>query len=217
MYKDKRLIGAIAINFLIVILEIIAIIGGALHLKEYGFKMFYFYTQDSNLILMISCLIMAIFQLRIITNKSNEIPAGLQRLKFIATSVVTLTFLIVVFVLIPLAGWDSLLDKLFLKAKLYHHFLCPLLAFFSFVCLEKNPKLKIKDTVYALIPTVVYALILTILNILKIVEGPYPFFKVYEQSVFISCIWFITILTVAYGICVMVFFLNGISKRRGSK
>ncbi len=214
MNKDKRLIVSIILNFLIVILEIIAsIIGGVLHLKEYGFKIFYFYTQDSNIFLMISCLIMAIFELRIITHKSNEIPVWVERLKFIATSLVTLTFLIVVFVLIPLAGWDSLVDKLFLGSKLYHHFLCPILAFFSFVCLEKKLKLKFKDTVYALIPTVVYALILTILNILKVVEGPYPFFKVYEQGVFVSCMWFITILAVAYAICVMVFSFNSIVKR----
>ncbi len=167
--------------------------------------------------LMIVCLIAGIFQLRILTGKANEMPLRIQRLKYMATSAVSLTFLVVVFILIPLAGWDSAVDKLFVEAKLYHHFLCPLLAFFSFIFFEKNPKLRFKDTAYALIPTVIYAVVLTLLNIFKVVEGPYPYFKVYEQSVFMSCVWFVAILGIAYGICVGVFFLNRISKIRSEK
>ncbi len=218
MIKDKRLAFSMIINFSIVILEITAsIIGGVLHLKDYGFKMFYFYTQDSNMFLMIVCLIVGIFQLRILTSKTKEIPLWVQRLKYMATSAVSLTFLVVVFVLIPLAGWDSAVDKLFMEAKLYHHFLCPLLAFLSFVIFEKTPKLKFKDTAYTIVPTVIYAVVLTLLNVFKVVEGPYPYLKVYEQSIFMSCVWFVTILSIAYGICVGVFFLNRINQQRSVK
>ena len=136
-----------------------------------------------------------------------------QRVKYMATCAIALTFLVVIFVLIPLAGLNSAVDKLFTEAKLYHHFLCPLIACLSFVILEKQPELRFKDTLYALIPTAVYAVIMTILNILRAVEGPYPFFKVYEQSVFISCVWFVVILGAAYGIAVGVYFLNKVKKR----
>ena len=120
--------------------------------------------------------------------KWEKTPLWVQRVKYMATCTVSLTFIVVIFVLIPLAGFDSAVDKLFAEAKLYHHFLCPLVACLSFVTLEKEPELQFKDTLYALIPTAVYAVIMTVLNILRIVEGPYPCFKVYEQSVFMSCV-----------------------------
>lgn len=209
--EKRKIITAFILNICIILMEIAAsIIGGILHLKEYGFKIFFFYTQDSNLFLFVACSIMAIYQAKMIFRKTKNIPLWVQRVKYMATCAVSLTFLVVLFVLIPLAGLSSAIDKLFMEAKLYHHFLCPLIAFISFIFFEKQPSLQFKDTIYAFVPTLIYAVIMTILNILKIAEGPYPFFKVYEQSVFMSCLWFVVILAIAYGIGVGVFYLNKI-------
>ncbi len=131
---------------------------------------------------------MAVIQTEMLWGKWEKTPLWVQRVKYMATCTVSLPFIVVIFVLIPLAGFDSAVDKLFAEAKLYHHFLCPLVACLSFVTLEKETELQFKDTLYALIPTAVYAVIMTVLNILRIVEGPYPCFKVYEQSVFMSCV-----------------------------
>ena len=215
--KTKTIV-AFAVNICIAVMEIIAsIIGGVLHLKDYGLKIFFFYTQDSNLFLFVACVIMAVIQAQMLWGKRKEVPLWAQRVKYMATCAVSLTFLVVIFVLIPLAGLNSAVDKLFMEAKLYHHFLCPLIACLSFVILEKQPELQFKDTLYALIPTAVYAVIMTILNILRVVEGPYPYFKVYEQSVFMSCVWFVVILGAAYGIAVGVYFLDKIKKKGANR
>lgn len=211
--KTKTIV-AFAVNICIAIMEIIAsVTGGVLHLKDYGLKIFFFYTQDSNLFLFVACVIMAVIQAQMLWGKRKEIPLRAQKVKYMATCAVLLTFLVVIFVLIPFAGLNSAVDKLFTEAKLYHHFLCPLIAFLSFVILEKQPELQFKDTFYALIPTAVYAVIMTILNIVRVVEGPYPFFKVYEQSAFMSCVWFMVMLGAAYGITVGVYFLNKTKKK----
>lgn len=214
--QRTKTIVAFVVNISVAIMEIVAsIIGGILHLKDYGLKIFFFYTQDSNLFLLLACVIMAVIQTEMLWGKWEKTPLWVQRVKYMATCTVSLTFIVVIFVLIPLAGFDSAVDKLFTEVKLYHHFLCPLVACLSFVTLEKEPELQFKDTLYALIPTAVYAVIMTVLNILRIVEGPYPCFKVYEQSVFMSCVWFVVILGTAYGIAVGVFYLNKI-KRKGA-
>ena len=56
----------------------------------------------------------------------------------------------------------------------------------------------------ALLPTLVYALVLVILNLAKLVDGPYPFLKVYQQPVYMSCIWVLAILGGAYLIAALL-------------
>ena len=46
----------------------------------------------------------------------------------------------------------------------------------------------------AWIPTVIYAVVVVILNILKLLEGPYPFLYVYKQPWYISLVWAVGIV-----------------------
>ena len=57
--------------------------------------------------------------------------------------------------------------------------------------LIKKSNFNIKDVLVSDIPTLIYGGILIILNILRIVDGPYPFLQVYKNSVIESTIWFI--------------------------
>ena len=79
------------------------------------------------------------------------------------------------------------------------HVLCPIIALISFLLFEENSlENTLKNNLRALYFTVIYALILISLNILKIVVGPYPFLKVYEQSVFVSVFWILGIFIGAF-------------------
>jgi len=49
-----------------------------------------------------------------------------------------------------------------------------------------------------LIPTIIYAIISIILNILKVMDGPYLFLHVYNQPIYASVLWIIGILGGAY-------------------
>lgn len=200
-FHRKRLIAAMTINILIVLMEVVSMIMGfILRWDEYKFKALLFYTQDSNLFAMIACGVMAISQAKCLRGKRDVPSKAAQRMKYMAACALSLTFLVVLFVLIPLAGWSSFADKLFADTKLYHHLLCPVLSAVSFLWLEDYRDLTAKDAGFALIPTACYAVILTVLNILRVVDGPYPYLRVYNQPIYMSVIWSFIILGSAYAI-----------------
>ncbi len=205
----KRLVFACAVNLAIVLMEIVsAIMGFALRWNDYHLKALLFYTQDSNLFALVACGAMAYAQLQCLQGKRSAPSKVVQRMKYMAACALSLTFLVVLFVLVPLAGWQSITDKLFADTKLYHHFLCPLLTAGSFILLEDYSSLTKKDAGFATIPTVCYAIILTILNILQIADGPYPYLRVYEQPVWASVLWRAVILGSAYGIAKTLLWMN---------
>ena len=183
---------AIIINLSIVIMEIIAF---AICYQKDGLSCFQYYTQDSNLFLMVTSFIFLIYETINLKNK-EEIPHWVSILKYSATTCVTTTFLVVVTVLAPIMGGYKamMLDG----TMLYHHLICPILAFVSFIFLENHKIGGSKDALIAMIFTVVYGIIAVALNIFKIMNGPYPFLRVYEQSLLMSIMWVILMNGSAY-------------------
>ena len=118
----------------------------------------------------------------------------IELIKYSATLSVTLTFLMVLLVLMPLGDFNYqfyLIDD----GAFFRHILCPLLAIISFLFFE-NTSLEnsLKNNLRAVYFTIIYTVIMAILNILRIIVGPYPFLEVYNQSVLMSVIWIIVIL-----------------------
>lgn len=186
----------IAINLLIIILEIIGFI---LVFNELGIASLEYYTEDSNLLLLISSSIFLMFLLR-----NKELPSWFKSLRFAAIVSTTLTLIIVLTVL----SWTTdlgLYHLLFGGSMLYHHTLCPVLAIFAFL-IEKYDDLNV---IHGLYFTMIYAIIMIALNILKIVEGPYPFLLIYNQPVIHSVIWTIVILAITYAIALILKKVNG--------
>ncbi|MBE6494962.1 MAG: hypothetical protein E7Z78_00815 [Methanobrevibacter thaueri] len=186
----------IAINLLIIILEII---GFLLVFNELGIASLEYYTEDSNLLLLISSSIFLILLL-----KNEEPPSWFKSLRFAAIVSTTLTLIIVLTVL----SWTTdlgLHHLLFGGSMLYHHTLCPVLAIFAF-SIEKYDKL---NAIHGLCFTIIYAIIMIVLNILKIVEGPYPFLLVYNQPVIHSIMWTVVILAITYAIALILKKVNG--------
>ena len=77
------------------------------------------------------------------------------------------------------------------------HIICPVLAAVSFFALEGWAPFPKRDIVKALIPTLAYALVAVILNILRVIEDPYPFLMVYAQPWYMSVLWCVVILGIA--------------------
>ena len=176
----------ILINILIIILEITGFI---LLVKEEGFIDISYYTEDSNIILLFSSILILIYLIQ-----DKELPSWLKSFRFLAVVSVTTTFIIVLTVL----SWSTdqgLYHLLFFNHLLYLHTLCPLLAIMSFIFIEKYDDLNVIHGIYF---TIFYAVVLIILNILKIVDGPYPFLRVYDQSILESVVWIIVIVGVSY-------------------
>ena len=89
-----------------------------------------------------------------------------------------------------------------------------LAAIFSFVLLERSPRLPRSTVKWALLPTVLYGGIILWLNIQRVVDGPYPFMKVYDQSVQASVLWCIAILLMNYFYAWLLWKLNGGKKEK---
>ena len=198
-HKNSRLYYSFIINILIIIMDLFAFL---VCYKESGFACFEYYTQDSNLFLMFTSLLYVISLL--ICDK--KIPHFVSLLKYAATTSVVITFLTVVTILAPVMGGYKamLLDG----TMLIHHLICPIFAFVTFVFFEKHNLNGLKDALISMIFTCLYGIIAVTLNVLKIMDGPYPFLKVYDQTILISIFWLILMMGSSYLITVLIGNLN---------
>ena len=187
MKKEVRL--SFILNALIVILEIAGIIISYKVMNRLSIE---YYTIDSNILALCSSLIYCIY---IFLNK--KIPKWLSMFKYITTIGLSVTFIVVLFILLPMAGYN--LYAMFVSDSLiFHHLLCPLIGIITFIYFDKLNDYTFKDSFYGLIFTAIYSIVLIILNIKNIVDGPYPFLRVKYQSVSTSIVWFIVIYLIAY-------------------
>lgn len=195
-YEEKnqatriRLILNLIINLTIVVMELIAI---NISFKKQGLTLFQYYTEDSNILALVACLLCSIYLIRNIITGNYEIPKWVAILKYMAVCCLTVTFIVVILVLAPMQGSGGYQVLLFSGSLLYQHFLCPVLALAGFLLLDMAPLNK-QDIRFAIVPTIVYAIVSILLNIIKVLDGPYPFLQVYEQPVWMSILWFIVIL-----------------------
>ena len=139
--------------------------------------------------------------------RNKELPKWASILKYTSTLALTITFLIVLFVLIPMDNYNFKF-YLFSGSMPYFHLICPILAMCSFMFFEKHKITGIKDNMRALYYTAVYTIVLLILNITKVVEGPYPFLKVRENSLLSSFLWIISIYFVSVVLSILLSKIN---------
>lgn len=189
MSEKTALRAALMLNLAVVVMEIVS---AAMSWRQLNLGMFIFYTQDSNILACAACALLAAFQIRALRTGA-EIPVWAQRLKYAAVCCLSVTFLVVVLVLAPMSG-GAYGVMLLSGTMLYHHLLCPLAAFLGFMLFEKRPALRRIDALLPTLLTLVYAVVLTALNIARVLDGPYPFLRVYAQSVHASILWALAIL-----------------------
>ncbi|MBR2990662.1 MAG: hypothetical protein IKF51_04280 [Solobacterium sp.] len=149
-------------------------------------KNFVFYTQLSNLLCAFSCLLYVLFG-----------PADwVTDIRYLASCALVMTFLVTLGVLIPMGG-----DPKYLLLRgngPYHHLICPVLCFVSYLFFEGHAGMSM--VIPSMILTLIYGLIMLYLNYVRKVNGPYPFFRVHQQSVLASVIWVMVLLALIGGI-----------------
>ena len=185
----NKIKASLLFNVLIVLFEIIGIIET---LKINNKISFEYYTEDSNILALISSTLFVIYLI-----KNKKISRWLQIFKYATTICLSITFIVVLFVLGPMYNFDySFL--LFDRALFFQHLVCPILCFITFISFDYIKPLSVADNFIGLILTLIYSLILIILNLFEIVTGPYPFLMVREQSVSISIAWSISLFVLSY-------------------
>ena len=210
--KNGKLSGKISdvvsllLNLLIVVL---GTYGTIITWNRVHMGMFQYYTVLSNIFGVLACATLAVFLvIKLATNR--QIPKIVYMIKYLAVCCLTVTLIVVITVLAPMrgeGGYEYLLTK---DDMLFHHLLCPLISIVSFVIFDKLPLKTVKSALLAILPTAVYGLVAIVLNIAHIIVGPYPFLRVYNQSVLASVMWFIAIFAMAF----LIAFLIALTKYR---
>ena len=190
---------ALIINIIILLTELFAF--GRSIVVDHGIDLEY-YTNDSNIIALISSLLFIIFY-----NKDKEF---VKDIRFIATSCLTVTFLVVIFILCPMYDFNYKL-LMFTDNFFIFHTLVPILSIFSYIALEDRSK----KNYLCLLFTIIYAITIIPLNILKIVDGPYPFLKINDQGVIPTLLWGLLIIGGNYLLGILLNTLN--KKIKGAK
>ena len=192
---------AIIINILLFFMEAY---GTMMSLKQSGLATFRFYTVISNTVALLAS---ALYLLSAIWPTAGlDRPADLFR--YLATCMLTLTFLIVIFVLTPLDVKDGInpIHLYVSETATIHHVIAPVLSFLSFVFLENHQTLVLGDVFLAMGVTLVYAVVLLILNIRRVLVGPYPFLEVYHQTVRATVLWFLGIGAFAFALDLLILY-----------
>ncbi len=150
-------------------------------------KILAFYTQLSNL-----CALGA--SIAFVLSEGTWVTV----LRYLSVCMLTMTFLVTLFVLVPMGGGFR---KLMLSGNgLYHHTLCPLLSVSSYIFLEPHAGFLILPAVI----TLVYGLFMIWLNWLGRYDGPYPFFRIRRQGIALTAVWVGVLLGLITGISAMI-------------
>lgn len=152
----KKLILSLIMNSVIVITTIAVVISyffgndGEYNIPP-SFR-FFLFTTDSNVLCMLSSLILIPFEIRAITS-NKDLPKAAVILKYVGTSAVGLTFMVVILFLGPTMGYR---EMLFSGTSVYMHLCGPILAFVSFCFVENVYTLKKRTIPLAVIPAFIY-------------------------------------------------------------
>ena len=215
---DKKDIVALAINIILVVIGLIGLIETII---GFGNPALEYYTQLSNYFALISATIYTVYLYKNIKGKgkakeknnnkeikNTTIPKWVSILKYSSTLSLLVTFLVVVFILTPMFGLRSFSWMLLQGTNLYFHTVCPILTFISFIFFEKHNIKGLRDNIRAMYFTMIYATLFIILNILRVVKGPYPFLMVHDQPIYMSIIWFIIIVGGAFALSMLIMWIK---------
>lgn len=142
-----------------------------------GWVSFRYFTMLSNVLAAIAAAIVASFDAKALVCEEENLPRWVLILKYAGTVAVTLTFVTVVVFLSPMVeamgyGYFSL----FRNENFLLHFLSPVLAILSFILFERIEDFKFIETLYGVIPTVLYSFVYLPMVVIGAEKGGWPDF-----------------------------------------
>ena len=179
------------IAFILNLLTILfAAMGFSITLKESGLKAFIYYTEISNLLALCSSLFYLFF------------PNESAPLRLSALCMLGMTFMISLFVLSKAVG--SIKAMMVDGNGIYHHTLVPIITFISYVFFEKHSS----AWYFPVGVSMVYGIVMYVLNYLRKIDGPYPFFQVHRLGLKASVLWFFALIAFISSITFVILFLT---------
>ena len=212
MKISKLFIASFILNILTFALVVVGVIVMAtVRISTLGatdITVFKYFTFQSNIFMGAVAFIYALFQLLILLNKRDKLPHVLLVFNHVATAAVSLTFLVVVFFLGAIYGYNLM----YTGANLFFHGLVPVLAMIKFMFIDKESEIKFSDTVYATIPPFLYG---TVYLINVVVQNGFgdvniDFYMFGANGPVFGILTFLTILGVTFGFGLVLYFVHRI-------
>ena len=184
---------AFIINLALVLLELR---GFYLSLKEGGsLRIFVYYTEISNLVSLVSSLLFVLLGQTLFVT----------RLRYLACCMLVFTFFVCLCALMPMGAEPR---ALFLEGHCFYlHTACPVISTLSYILFENHAG---KGMIaFSVGVTLLYGFTMLFLNAIGKVDGPYPFFRVREQSGKATVLWMAVLCLAALGLSSGLWLLAG--------
>lgn len=154
-----RCIFALVSSVLVLLFVFLAIVTTLLQaedevVKEVGLKTFRMFTVQSNMLMAFGAAMVIPYAVDGLRYRNYHLPRWIVSLLFMGVTGVTLTFLIAVTLLSSMAGFFRMMLA---RANLYLHTLVPLISMFTFVFLNSDHRIRVKDCFLAMAPMVLYS------------------------------------------------------------
>lgn len=185
MTKNNKL--ALASNIVLIVLA-----GLGLYFSIVDKNAFLYYSDNAGMFALSSSIIYVIV---VLTKKEPNFLS--LALRYVSTTCLVLT-LVGTFYVATTTG-ENYLDSFIKGSHLFNNLLCPIVSFVSFTMFEGDRRLNKKKTIwYALIPTVIYGIIMLVCNVSNTFTGPYSFMMINDNPVYVTVIVFIVTIILNY-------------------
>ena len=185
MTKNNKL--ALASNIVLIVLA-----GLGLYFSIVDKNAFLYYSDNAGMFALSSSIIYVIIVLA--KKEPNFLCLAL---RYVSTACLVLT-LVGTFYVATTTG-ENYLDSFIKGSHLFNNLLCPIVSFVSFTMFEGDRRLNKKKTIwYALIPTVIYGIIMLVCNVSNTFTGPYSFMMINDNPVYVTVIVFIVTIILNY-------------------
>ena len=185
MTKNNKL--ALGSNILLIVLA-----GLGLYFSIVDKNAFLYYSDNAGMFALSSSIIYVIV---VLTKKEPNFLS--LALRYVSTTCLVLT-LVGTFYVATTTG-ENYLDSFVKGSHLFNNLLCPIVSFVSFTMFEGDRRLNKKKTIwYALIPTVIYGVIMLVCNVSNTFTGPYSFMMINDNPVYVTVIVFIVTIILNY-------------------
>ncbi|MCI7157213.1 MAG: hypothetical protein MSC52_06460 [Solobacterium sp.] len=185
MTKNNKL--ALGSNILLIVLA-----GLGLYFSIVDKNAFLYYSDNAGMFALSSSIIYVIV---VLTKKEPNFLS--LALRYVSTTCLVLT-LVGTFYVATTTG-ENYLDSFIKGSHLFNNLLCPIVSFVSFTMFEGDRRLNKKKTIwYALIPTVIYGIIMLVCNVSNTFTGPYSFMMINDNPVYVTVIVFIVTIILNY-------------------
>ena len=185
MTKNNKL--ALASNIVLIVLA-----GLGLYFSIVDKNAFLYYSDNAGMFALSSSIIYVIIVLA--KKEPNFLSLAL---RYVSTTCLVLT-LVATFYVATTTG-ENYLDSFIKGSHLFNNLLCPIVSSISFTMFEGDRRLNKKKTIwYALIPTVIYGIIMLVCNVSNTFTGPYPFMMINDNPVYLTVIVFVVTIILNY-------------------